>query len=148
MMIDYRSEDRKIGLSLPRWEFRETGESGMPLYGTEIKSSADARTEEERTIICRLCRHVITTPDTMVPMNGILNHIFTNPAGVTYTIACFSSARGCVTTGEPTLDYTWFPGFQWSYALCAGCFSHLGWHYRARESSFYGLILDRITENL
>ncbi len=148
MMIDYRSEGQKNQLPFIGWSFRKTGNSEALLHGIETKNEADARTEEERTIICRLCRHVITTPDTMVPMNGILNHIFTNPAGVTYTIACFTSAKGCVTTGEPTIDYTWFPGFQWSYALCAGCFSHLGWHYTGGENAFYGLILDRITENL
>lgn len=131
-----------------QYEMKRSGPRSTVLR--ELLTGDERGTEEgkEPCIICRFCSHVITTPDTMMDIDGGHCHTFTNPLGVTYSIGCFSAAKGCVNTGDPTLEFTWFPGFAWEYALCGNCRSHLGWYYRSGESGFYGLILNNLTENL
>ena len=61
-----------------------------------------------------------------------------------YRIGCFRRAPGCAQAGEPTFEYTWFPGHSWRLALCAGCRAHLGWAFQGGQDAFFGLILDRL----
>ena len=141
----------------------ETGNNASPLRGDAIRafqktalpdaaapeSGIKDRTEEEteKYFICAFCAHIITSPDDAIAVDGSVAHTFTNPAGVTFDIGCFREAPGCSTVGEPTGEFTWFPGFMWSYAVCSRCRAHMGWFYRSGASSFYGLILDNLREN-
>ena len=124
---------------------RSSGDPG----NSDVESAKQDETESKRkrTVICALCGTVITTPDKSIDINGGHSHVFKNPAGVVYRIGCFSEAKGCKIFGEPTMEYTWFPGFRWCYALCSGCFSHLGWHYQSNSNSFFGLILVNLAFN-
>ena len=102
-------------------------------------------TEPERNYFCRYCGTIITTEHERVERDGEFRHTFTNPAGIVFGIGCFSDAPGCAVAGAHTRENTWFRGYQWCYALCTGCASPLGWHYRGRRrEAFYGLILDRL----
>jgi hypothetical protein len=107
----------------------------------------ETETERKRAYVCRFCGHVITFPEMMIRINGSNRHVFTNPAGIVYEISCFSSASGCSVAGEPTAEFSWFPGFHWRYAICAGCRNHMGWQYLREESVFYGLVADYLAEN-
>lgn len=118
-----------------------------PGFSAETVTAEEEETKEEKGIICRFCKNVITTPEQIIQMSGHYRHIFTNPVGVTYEIGCFSTAMGCVRFGEPTDEFTWFPGFLWSYALCSKCYTHLGWYYQSGTNGFYGLILENLIEN-
>jgi hypothetical protein len=31
--------------------------------------------------------------------------------------------------GAASAEYSWFPGYAWTIALCAACAVHLGWRY-------------------
>jgi hypothetical protein len=42
--------------------------------------------------------------------------------------------------------FTWFAGHVWSFALCRGCKSHLGWFFEKGETTFYGLVLANLVE--
>lgn len=106
----------------------------------------EVETRRKRAIICRRCGHSVTTREAMTQVSGAHRHVCTNPAGITFIIGCFSFAPGCLSAGEPTPEFTWFPGFNWSYALCGGCFTHLGWRYESKQAGFFGLILDTIAE--
>lgn len=101
---------------------------------------------DEDSILCRNCGNRITGIDAMIAMNGEHRHTFTNPAGFTFRIGCFSAAPGCSFAGEPTMHHTWFEGFTWQVASCSRCALHLGWMYRAKEITFFGLILDHLVE--
>jgi hypothetical protein len=107
----------------------------------------DEEVSRERAIICRACGNVITIPDQMIEIEGKSCHKFVNPAAIVYHIICFKEAPGCVVAGEPTREFTWFPGYSWCIALCSICFTHLGWHYTAGDTGFFGLIQESITEN-
>ena len=97
-------------------------------------------------ILCRTCANRITTPEEMVEQSNRHVHTYKNPAGISYTIGCFREAPGCLALGEPTDEFTWFPGFLWNFAVCSRCYSHLGWFYRSPGGdSFFGLILNQLT---
>ena len=104
-------------------------------------------TEPERNWFCRYCGTIITADSERVERGGDFRHAFTNPGGNVFGIGCFADAPGCVVVGKRTREHTWFHGYDWCYALCSGCASHLGWHYRGRRrDTFFGLILDRLIE--
>jgi hypothetical protein len=97
--------------------------------------------EKEESIICKNCRNEVTTVGYSIAVNGQHAHIFKNPLGITFHFGCFSKAWGSFIYGIPTYEATWFPGFTWCIAVCANCFTHLGWHYQSGRESFYGLIM-------
>lgn len=102
--------------------------------------------DEKRFLLCKTCNTVITSSEKRIDISGGHRHTFKNPAGIMYTIGCFSRARGCFTVGAPTDEFSWFPGFSWCFAMCAQCLSHMGWQYQSTGENFYGLILDNIVE--
>lgn len=106
----------------------------------------DEETDNGETIRCRQCLKIITSPSDRTTMQGSHRHTFANPQGCVFQIGCFRAAGGCGHAGKATDEFTWFPGFKWQIALCAGCLIHLGWHYVSPGGeSFHGLILDRLT---
>ncbi len=106
---------------------------------------ADVSAPQERLYLCGACALLITWPTAIIKYEGCHEHFFTNPAGLAFRLTSFSEVEGCVVVGEETGEFTFFPGFLWSIALCRGCSTHLGWRYRAPErTTFYGLILDRL----
>lgn len=97
-------------------------------------------------LCCVQCQHRITDPGARLEMTGGHLHVFTNPGGFTYEVALYEYAD-CVAHGPATTENTWFAGYAWQLALCAGCHTHLGWRYRQSGSAaFYGLIRDRLVE--
>ena len=96
-----------------------------------------------RAYWCAACTTRVAGEDAAIDVAGAHRHRFVNPAGVEYEIACFREAT-CRGDGEPTLEFTWFPGFAWSYATCANCRAHLGWLYESESARFVGLIITRL----
>ena len=121
--------------------------------GNKLPPELRIRTEkkfgikEERLILCATCGNPITTAESIITVDGKHIHRFTNPAGVTFEIGCFSSADGCAVYEDSTNEATWFEGFSWSESVCSNCFSHLGWLYEAGDNIFFGLILDNISDS-
>ena len=102
------------------------------------------RREEERRLFCALCGHPVTHLNERVEVSGGHEHRCTNPGGYSFHIGCFREAGGCVAIGDATDAHTWFKGYAWRVALCAGCDRHLGWRFEAAADHFHGLILDRL----
>ncbi len=105
--------------------------------------------KEERVILCKNCKNRITSHKYSIEISGQHQHAFANPAGIVYQIRCFSLADGCINRGVPTTEFTWFEGFSWRFSLCSRCNIHLGWFYQSKgEKSFYGLVVDNLTEGI
>jgi len=109
-----------------------------------VEADTADRSEEEQqpeeALFCAACSHLITYENQAVEMHGSHHHTFFNPAGIVYEIRCFSKAQGCLHHGESSAEFTWFAGYTWCLAMCAGCQTHLGWFFSSGEASFYGLI--------
>jgi len=120
------------------------------LTDKEINTIADRlfkkrqKKEKDPAIRCIVCKNIITSDTDVISIAGQHRHSFRNPAGFSYEIGCFSSARGCVKLGEPTNEFTWFPGYSWCYSVCSKCYTHIGWYYQSADHHFYGLILNRL----
>ncbi len=136
------------GENFSLWELKRSSSINVGLINIKPALDPEEKSKRGHFIICRLCSAAITLPKNIIEVNGKHRHTFTNPAGNVFTIGCFSIADGCMSYGEPTAEYTWFSGFNWCYALCSACYSHLGWHYESIDNGFYGLILDKLIENI
>ena len=111
-------------------------------------AESEVRPQVERAILCAACQATITSTRHRVEVAGSHEHRFMNPAGVLFHIACFAEAIGCAIVGPDSLEYPWFAGFAWRYALCSSCGQHLGWHFRSEgKPSFFGLVLGLLLES-
>jgi hypothetical protein len=95
--------------------------------------------------LCAFCRKKITSDKDRFKYDKQSEFQFINPAGYYFDILTFAEAEGCIELGEPTMEFTWFAGHAWSYAVCSGCSNHLGWKYKGKYS-FYGLIKSRLVK--
>lgn len=98
-----------------------------------------------RVLVCTVCRKRITTESARMAKGGKHLHVFANPMGLVFEIGCFSVAAGCLRAGPQSLEFTWFPGYAWQPAVCAGCGGHMGWFWQnASGDAFWGLLLERL----
>ena len=97
--------------------------------------------------LCIACNKKITTDKDRFKFNNQSEFQFINPGGYYFDIITFGSAEGCRDVGEPTMEFTWFDGHSWSFAVCSRCSNHLGWKYEGKFS-FYGLIKSRLIKGV
>lgn len=131
---------------MKKWGLRSLTDRHLKEITKPSQKEGAGEIDEGEFILCGNCRNVITSTVNKIEMNGKHTHTFTNPKGFVYRVGCFGEAPGILNQGAPTLEFTWFAGFAWSYSLCIRCFAHLGWFYRSGEKTFYGLILDHLIE--
>jgi len=105
----------------------------------------ESETEKPENLYCIACGNYVTSIRFSINPDGLHEHHFTNPAGFSYTIACFKEAAGCESFGDLTEEFTWFPGYKWNYGICTGCRMHLGWKYESSTDTFYGLIKGKLS---
>jgi hypothetical protein len=132
---------------VPITAFRGLSDKEVENITQKMAKDREKKKKERPNIYCATCRNLVTTSKAAVTIAGLHRHSFINPAGIHYEIACFSTAKGCFNMGDPTLEFTWFPGYTWCYSVCGKCFNHLGWFYQSGDSHFYGLILNRLVRD-
>lgn len=130
----------------PSWALRKRPPTGGGAEQPVGRDEAASKDEGSRPIVCAACGHAITDKDAACMQAGRHRHTCVNPAGIVYRIRCFRRAPGVSGVGEWTDYYSWFAGYAWQVAQCAGCGAHLGWGFRGEGSPFHGLIAERIVE--
>lgn len=100
--------------------------------------------DSHEAIYCASCDHDVTHTDHRIERDGSFEHSFANPAGIVFQIGCFDEASGCGAIGEPSSEFSWFPGYTWRVSLCRNCRTHLGWLFESADDTFWGLILPRL----
>ena len=113
--------------------------------GLPERDDASEELEGPGLLLCRSCGEPITARAHQTTAAGSHVHRRTNPAGMTFTFGCFSSAPGATVVGPATDEHSWFSGCVWSFSMCRGCGDHLGWLFAGAER-FHGLILERLVE--
>jgi hypothetical protein len=131
----------RAGLYLLLRDRREMGE-------VSPEDASAVREDEEQAVVCRDCGHAITSVRAVVAVDGSCNHTYFNPAGIVFEIVCFSRAPGCAVQGPSSSEFSWFPGFAWRPAFCGGCFAHVGWRFESADSTFFGLIRNRLAGDI
>jgi hypothetical protein len=109
-----------------------------------LLSEDDSTADRGERLLCRSCRSPVTSTSEIVSIGGSRAHRRSNPGGYEYDFACFRAAPGADNLGEPTTEFSWFPGYAWRLAACGSCGVHLGWYFSGRTPHFFGLIIDRI----
>lgn len=128
---------------------RDQRPDGPGMERPDERPGSESSTDRDAVIRCRACDFVVTSGRQRISVQGAHEHRFMNPAGFLFHLGCFAEALGCTIVGPASPEYPWFPGMLWRYAMCGGCQAHLGWHFRGDEGAgFFGLILDRIREDL
>ncbi len=102
--------------------------------------------DKKEFLHCLECHYPITRKSERILMNEKYRHVFANPHGYIYQIGCFAQASGCVLASQESSHFSWFPGYTWQIALCGQCWTLLGWAFQASKNRFFGLILDKLTE--
>jgi hypothetical protein len=124
-------------------ELRRT-EAPDPAHRNRVDAGDTAR------LVCRTCGDTIASVDAVLP-RGEAPLVFANPGGLVFELVLLRTARGLALVGPMTLEHTWFAGYAWRVALCAGCATHLGWRYQAVEPDrspgvFLGLLRAELIE--
>ncbi len=101
-------------------------------------------TPDDDLLRCAACGHAITREAYRIEMAGAHTHSFVNPGGFVYHVGCFAIAGGCEHVGEPSTAFSWFPGWSWQIAICAGCRAHVGWLFRCANEQFHALIVSAL----
>ncbi len=114
-------------------------------YAQQVDPQDTDKANKKGFLRCAKCQYPITRKIDRIEMNERHQHVFANPHGHIYQIACFAQAPGCVAIGAETSQFSWFPGYAWQIALCGQCLTLLGWAFRSSESQFFGLIIDKLT---
>jgi hypothetical protein len=135
----------KIEYYLLIFFFRDKKQPTKSIFYTGEKKLVE--TEKERWINCKNCGQHITNRNQRIKIEGAHKHAFANPSGIVFEIGCYSNAIMVQKVGEPTNNFTWFPGFLWEIVICKRCSQHLGWYFsRIPLDGFWGLITDSIRE--
>ncbi|KAA3629170.1 MAG: hypothetical protein DWQ09_02605 [Proteobacteria bacterium] len=106
----------------------------------------DSSEKEGAYLCCRACSHRVTELEARTRRAGHHRHRFINPQGHLFEIGCFGDAVDSRLYGPAIGEHSWFAGYAWRIALCAGCGVHLGWRYEGTGTPFYGLILAQLVE--
>ena len=150
--MDSRQEPRKLNHNsyssqpIPPLMLRDFDEKKISSIARRKPKSVPNYEEEKELLYCTYCLKLITSGDQRIEIGESHEHLFTNPAGITFSIGCFREAPGAVFQGTPSAEFTWFKGYQWRMAYCNKCFIHIGWQFlQGSQTYFAGLILTRLT---
>ncbi|KAK9751385.1 Yippee zinc-binding/DNA-binding /Mis18, centromere assembly [Popillia japonica] len=97
----------------------------------------------KRSLICGRCSIEIANQSDVFAMSreGMQSN-YCNPGGQVYETITVSEAQNYTTVGEPSKQFTWFPGYAWTIIQCKCCTGHLGWLFTSNNHQperFFGL---------
>lgn len=130
------------------WQLLREGDVGDDGTCVDVDDDVEQResTDDDPVkILCDTCRHELTTASARTTVDGAHRHVKVNPHGNVYHIACFSPVPGIAAIGSPSAQFSWFSGYRWQIALCAGCQVHVGWQFSG-DGGFGALIEGRFIE--
>ncbi|XP_029034768.1 protein cereblon [Osmia bicornis bicornis] len=103
--------------------------------------------EDDKIFVCCDCDSFIGRQSKMFPMSKEgPQGTYCNPAGIIHETVTLYHAQGLtLSRNPPSIEYTWFPGYAWTVAMCENCGAHMGWKFTAvrndlKPRSFWGLI--------
>ena len=107
-----------------------TGRGDAP--GADPDTDVVEQDDEDDGLRCRSCGRVVAWRRdvfAMGPPGAVQMQI--NPHGYLHEFVTVRRAVGLRIVGPGTTEHTWFPGYAWSIAYCAGCGAHIGWRFDA-----------------
>ncbi|EFN75562.1 protein cereblon [Harpegnathos saltator] len=92
---------------------------------------------EDKIYVCVQCETLIGRQSHMFPMNREgPQGTYVNPEGVIHETITFYHVQGvALSSSSPSTNYSWFPGYAWTVAICKRCSQHVGWKFTATDSN-------------
>jgi len=97
-----------------------------------------------RVLVCRRCSKQLGDQQNIFSMSKEgPQGAFVNPNGHVHETLTLYKAKNLRLVGEPSTEYSWFPGYAWTITECLGCWNHIGWkftstNHKLRPEKFYG----------
>ncbi|XP_003696072.1 protein cereblon [Apis florea] len=101
---------------------------------------------EDKIFVCSNCDSYIGRQSHMFPMSKEgPQGTYCNPSGIIHETVTLYHAQGLTLSDNPSINYTWFPGYAWTVATCKDCDNHMGWKFTAvqnnlKPKAFWGLL--------
>jgi len=101
--------------------------------------------EQCPVLCCRNCEEEIGKQEDIFSMSSEgPQGAYVNPGGYVHETLTLYKAKNLSLIGEPSTEYSWFPGYAWTICQCRFCDSHMGWKFTASSGSlvpkkFWGL---------
>ncbi|CAG4942173.1 unnamed protein product [Parnassius apollo] len=87
-------------------------------------------------LCCSSCMAEIARREDIFAMSSDGVHSnYTNLGGYMHDIVTVSRASNTHLSGRPSREYSWFPGYAWTIAVCASCMAHVGWRFDCTKRS-------------
>jgi len=97
-----------------------------------------------RVLVCKRCSKQLGDQQNIFPMSKEgPQGAFVNPNGHVHETLTLYKAKNLRLVGQPSTEYSWFPGYAWTITECLGCWNHIGWKFtstnpKLRPEKFYG----------
>lgn len=97
-----------------------------------------------RVLVCRRCSKQLGDQQNIFSMSKEgPQGAFVNPNGHVHETLTLYKAKNLRLVGQPSTEYSWFPGYAWTITECLGCSNHIGWKFtstnsKLRPEKFYG----------
>jgi len=97
-----------------------------------------------RVLVCRRCTKQLGEQKNIFSMSKEgPQGAFVNPNGHVHETLTLYKAKNLRLVGQPSTEYSWFPGYAWTITECLGCWNHIGWKFTAtntklKPEKFYG----------
>ncbi|XP_030558773.1 protein cereblon homolog isoform X2 [Drosophila novamexicana] len=107
----------------------------------------DTTLKQESLFYCRYCNSSLAYCSDLFAMSkhGVQTQ-YCNSAGYIHETNTVYRviAHAIGYSGEPSTEFSWFPGYQWHIIICKFCAQHVGWEFKAVEPNlapkvFFGL---------
>ncbi|XP_055847992.1 protein cereblon isoform X2 [Episyrphus balteatus] len=97
--------------------------------------------------VCRVCRNPIAHCRELFAMSkhGVQSQYCNSSGYIHETNTVYKVFPNAITfSGEPSSEFSWFPGYEWHIIVCKMCNRHIGWQFRANGDNlspvlFYGI---------
>eukprot|EP00088_Acartia_fossae_P048568 TRINITY_DN5300_c1_g1_i1.p1 TRINITY_DN5300_c1_g1~~TRINITY_DN5300_c1_g1_i1.p1 ORF type:complete len:511 (+),score=87.64 TRINITY_DN5300_c1_g1_i1:54-1586(+) len=107
-----------------------------------------------QVLVCRRCYNDLADQTDIFSMSAEgPQGAFVNPGGHLHETLTVYKAKNLKLVGNPSTEYSWFPGYAWTIVECSRCFNHIGWKFTAakdglRPDKFYGFSRKSISSAL
>ncbi|KAL3085173.1 hypothetical protein niasHS_010242 [Heterodera schachtii] len=95
------------------------------------------------SIVCSNCAQSLCNVSDIVNLStGSNSTLFTNSHGFVHDLFTIKKVSGILLNGQPSTEFSWFPGYAWTVMQCATCGHHLGWRFSSPSlipARFFGV---------
>jgi len=100
--------------------------------------------EMSKVLVCRRCGGQVADQSDIFSMSKEgPQGAYVNPHGAVHETLTVYKSKNLRLLGQPSTEYSWFPGYSWTITECSGCGDHTGWKFIATSKKlnpdkFYG----------